>query len=170
MPFVAHVPGVGATLGNDGVVFAVFTRNPDASISPNPNDLYAGGAFLPNPDGDPETGSLRLSQWFATEPQPEGARRLDRGEHPHERLIRKLNRQRELHGEGGALVSDNQSEWLVGMVMLNVTSRGFSHIRSADPLYPPAVTTNALQDPEDVERWKVIFRVSGQSLPLYLNF
>jgi len=42
-------PHVGQHLKNHTIVMATFTRNVQDAPSPNPNDLYDGGAFTPDP-------------------------------------------------------------------------------------------------------------------------
>lgn len=66
---VADVPGVGALLGNDGVVILTMNRpNTTLPFNSNKNDLYAGGAFLPWPNpNSPGLGPTdRFSQLLGT--------------------------------------------------------------------------------------------------------
>ncbi|CAG7615954.1 GMC family oxidoreductase [Paenibacillus allorhizosphaerae] len=53
IPVKFHNPNVGKSLRNHTLNFAVFSANPDDRAHPtdDPNALYAGGAFLPNPTG-----------------------------------------------------------------------------------------------------------------------
>jgi hypothetical protein len=158
LPFIANVSGVGENLGNDGLVFFVFTRDPEASLSPNPNDLYAAGAFLPNPDEEAISGTPRFSQWLNVEPpRPENATSTSRR---HLREWARITGRRLHGGEGEVAPAVNLSQWQVGAILLNVSSKGFAHIQSADPLYQPQVTTGLLTDDADIERWKSLMRVS----------
>lgn len=69
-PMVSNVPGVGESLGNDGVVLATLTRNTSDPLSPDANSLYAGGAFLDYPGGYSGTGTKRFSQWLNLDAGP----------------------------------------------------------------------------------------------------
>lgn len=63
IPVVFDNPHVGKRLRNHTLNFATFTVNPlDHALPPNdPNALYAGGAFLPDPSGDrPDRRAVQL--------------------------------------------------------------------------------------------------------------
>lgn len=51
IPVIAHNPNVGKHYADHPAVTATFKINPNDHVSPynDPNSLYAGGAFLPNP-------------------------------------------------------------------------------------------------------------------------
>ncbi|WP_248924573.1 GMC family oxidoreductase [Paenibacillus hamazuiensis] len=53
IPVVFNNPNVGKRIRNHSLNFAVFTANPDDRALPanDPNALYTGGAFLPDPTG-----------------------------------------------------------------------------------------------------------------------
>lgn len=64
IPVIFNNPNVGKNLRNHTLNFAVFTTNPndDALPSNDPNALYTGGAFLPDPTGiNPNRRAVQLA-------------------------------------------------------------------------------------------------------------
>jgi len=71
-----------------------------------------------------------------------------------------------LIGAGRRLLNpDPYSAFLMSFNSCRPTSRGSIHLRSADPLQPPAIQPNALSSPEDIaevyEGARVLRRISG---------
>lgn len=63
IPVIFHNPNVGQRLKNHTLNFAVFSTNSNDSPLPSqdPNALYTGGAFLPDPSGNhPEERAVQL--------------------------------------------------------------------------------------------------------------
>ncbi|MBA9086608.1 choline dehydrogenase [Fontibacillus solani] len=63
IPVIHHNPNVGQRLTNHTLNFAMFSTNPDDPPLPadDPNALYTGGAFLPDPTGDnPDRRAVQL--------------------------------------------------------------------------------------------------------------
>ncbi|GAB5036497.1 glucose-methanol-choline oxidoreductase [Nannochloropsis oceanica] len=127
---VADVPGVGAYLGNDGVLMLKLNRSDSTEHrDATPNDLYSGGAFLPWPNATtanhfPQT-TQRFSQLLGTD---------------------------QLGGEEGL------DFFHIGVILLNTSSNGFAHIQSADPLYAPLVTARTFNDKMDRANWWYLLR------------
>jgi len=127
---VADVPGVGAYLGNDGVLLLTMNRS-DSVDHKNAtlNDLYSGGAFLPWPNATtanhfPQT-TQRFSQLLGTD---------------------------QLGGKDGLDL------FHIGVILLNTSSNGYAHIQSADPLYAPLVTARTFNDKMDRGNWWYLLR------------
>jgi len=127
---VADVPGVGAYLGNDGVLLLTMNRSDSADHkNATLNDLYSGGAFLPWPNATtanhfPQT-TQRFSQLLGTD---------------------------QLGGEDGLDL------FHIGVILLNTSSNGYAHIQSADPLYAPLVTARTFNDKMDRANWWYLLR------------
>lgn len=64
IPLVAHNPNVGQHYADHPAITATFKINPNDHVSPvdDPNSLYAGGAFLPNPTpgSNPSERSIQM--------------------------------------------------------------------------------------------------------------
>lgn len=63
IPVIFHNPNVGQRLTNHTLNFAVFSTNPDDPALPSndPDALYTGGAFLPDPSGaNPNRRAVQL--------------------------------------------------------------------------------------------------------------
>ena len=128
---VANLPAVGENLRNDGTVLvpldasnAVVPAGTAAGLA-NPNDLYAGGAFLPYPNATTRGSSTFVSTRFS-----------------------------QLIGAPGVLdEAYGFPTFSVCAIVLNVSSAGSSHIISGDPLQEPAVVLPTMGSTEDMQNW-----------------
>ncbi len=127
---VADVPGVGKHLGNDGVLFLTMARPNDTVSLGTPDDLYAGGAFLPYPNATTRDSTPQITERFS-----------------------------QFIGVANLYTSkENPQTFSIGAILLNTTSRGYAHIQSADPLYAPLVTAETLNDKMDRANWWYLLR------------
>ena len=125
---VADVPNVGENLGNDGVVLIPLDASglqPGSVGLADPNDLYAGGAFLPYPNSatrgyTPQT-TARFSQII-------GAPAIND----------------EVCGV---------PTFTLAPILLNTTSVGSAHIQSGDPLAEPLVNLPTIGNSYDQANW-----------------
>ena len=145
-----NIPGVGQSLTNDGIVIVTMTANPNDVNTGTSADLYGGGAFLPYPSGPltSTTTSTRFTQWLNFDsytPGPDYLPQFGPVVDP---------------GGYGDVEMPGFHTFSIGAILLNVSSTGFAHIQSADPFDLPYATTNAIQDPEDQERWNTVLQVS----------
>lgn len=125
---VADVPAVGENLGNDGVVLVPLNATAVAGVPlADPNDLYAGGAFLPHPNnvtrGSPSQTTDRFSQIIGAP------------------LIQDESQ------NGG------KQSFSIGAILLNTSSTGYAHIQSGDPFDEPLVLLPTFGNEWDQSNW-----------------
>lgn len=67
---IAHNPNVGKHYADHPAVTATFKINPNDHVSPldDPNSLYAGGAFLPNPTPDSDQNTRAIQMFAQAQP------------------------------------------------------------------------------------------------------
>ncbi len=124
---VADVPAVGENLRNDGAVLVPLDASAVQGVGlANPNDLYAGGAFLPYPNGTTRGAA----------PQPS------------------TDRFSQLIGAPGVMDEVlGFPTFSIAAILLNVTSTGSAHILSGDPLAEPLVRLPTIGNDYDMANW-----------------
>lgn len=125
---VADVPAVGENLGNDGVVLVPLNTTGVAGVGlANPNDLYAGGAFLPYPNSATRGSTPQTSDRFS-------------------QIIGAPFIQDDAANNGNPTFS-------VGAILLNTSSTGYAHIQSGDPFDAPLVLLPTFGNTWDQSNW-----------------
>ncbi|UVI33302.1 GMC family oxidoreductase [Paenibacillus spongiae] len=119
IPVIFNNPNVGKRLRNHTLNFAVFTANPDDHALPSndPNSLYTGGAFLPDPSGI----------------------------NPKRRAV-------QLIGIG------SDRTLTLAIIYLRPMSRGFIRIQNKDPLKIVLADEGFLDNQDDMEKIKNIYK------------
>lgn len=140
---VADLPAVGENLRNDGTVLVpldarnVVTPGSGSAVGlANPNDLYAGGAFLPYPNATTRVASTSSSDRFS-----------------------------QLIGAPGVLDDAyGFPTFSVCAIVLNVSSVGSAHIQSGDPLAEPMIELPTIGSDDDMRIW--YWALKQQVLPI----
>jgi len=123
---VADVPNVGENLGNDGVVLIPLDASAVGGVGlANPNDLYAGGAFLPYPNSATRGSTPQTTARFS---QIIGAPGIE--------------------DEACGVPT-----FTLAPILLNTTSLGSAHIQSGDPLAEPLVNLPTIGNAYDQANW-----------------